>query len=793
MIDPACYDFFMRGSVIIMLSLISLGADAAEPTASIEGTISEGGVGVAGALVAAIASQSQDAAATTRSDAQGRFRIGALAPGKYGVTATAAGHTAGFTLDVAVAAGGTTHADVKLGGEAIEVAGAIVDDLTGQPLAEAKLRAARESDVEGDLFAIDVVKGNYRALLPRAKYSLIARAPGHAVQQQAVGGDGGVPAATLRLERTWPAGPAPTEVVDWMRTRAVALKGVEAGQETTDLQPLAAALGDARILGLGEATHGTREFFQLKHRLLEWLVSERGFTVFAIEATMPEAFDINQYVLTGRGDPQKALAGLYFWTWDTEEVLDLVRWMRKWNENPKHPKVKFYGFDMHIAPRAAQVALTYLARVAPAESSPFATALAPLANSVDVRTVAAMAPAEQQALSKSAAELVARFDAERTAWTARSSAESWAIARQHARILEQYLEVTRLGQSPRVGEARDRAMAENIGWIAEHEGPQSKVVVWAHDFHVSYGSAAWQSMGQFLRTRFGKSYLNVGFSFDHGGFRSGDRQERERVHPFTVAALPPGSFDATLNATGLPRFLLDLRAPPSGVVQDWLSAQHGKREITESYNPKGPLAATGLQGVPGREFDLIAFVAETTAARGLPEGNGGDRTVLPEPANLGFEELDGDKARGWITSPLLAAFGYSVSPKAGNAFAGSRCALVKRLPGPRYGEAAGEFQEQIDAKQYRGKRVRLTAAVRAKVAKGSSARLVLQSRSFGLGPAATMRANPIVAAKWQTYSIELDVPANAATLSFGGALIGDGEACFDDFRLEAQSPAAPGK
>ncbi len=95
-------------------------------------------------------------------------------------------------------------------------------------------------------------------------------------------------------------------------------------------------------------------------------------------------------------------------------------------------------------------------------------------------------------------------------------------------------------------------------------------------------------MGQFLRTRWGKAYLNVGFAFDHGDFRSGDRQDSDRVHPFTVGPLPPGSFDATLNATGLPRFILDLRTPPAGVVTDWLSAQHGKREVTESFNPKWP-------------------------------------------------------------------------------------------------------------------------------------------------------------------------------------------------------------
>src|SRR4030095_12206728 len=128
------------------------------------------------------------------------------------------------------------------------------------------------------------------------------------------------------------------------------LNTVIAGQGFGDMQPLKHLVREARLVSLGEATHGTREFFQLKHRILEFLVSEMGFTVFAIEASMPEAFDINRYILTGEGDPEKALAGLYFWTWNTAEVLGMIRWMRRYNADPNHTaKVKFYGFDMQSA------------------------------------------------------------------------------------------------------------------------------------------------------------------------------------------------------------------------------------------------------------------------------------------------------------------------------------------------------------------------------------------------------------------------------------------------------------
>jgi erythromycin esterase len=96
-----------------------------------------------------------------------------------------------------------------------------------------------------------------------------------------------------------------------------------------DLRPLQSTILNARIVAMGEATHGTHEFFQLKHRMLEFLVERMGFTVFGIEANWPESLAINDYVLNGNGDPAEALAGLYFWTWNTKEVLDMIQWMRR--------------------------------------------------------------------------------------------------------------------------------------------------------------------------------------------------------------------------------------------------------------------------------------------------------------------------------------------------------------------------------------------------------------------------------------------------------------------------------
>ena len=154
------------------------------------------------------------------------------------------------------------------------------------------------------------------------------------------------------------------ERVVWLREHAVPFTTTEAGHDFTDLEPLKAIIGDARIVALGEGTHGTREFFQMKHRLLEFLASEMGFTLFSIEASTPEAYALDAYVLGGPGDPKALIGGMYFWTWNTEEVLAMVEWMRAFNATGKGP-LHFTGFDMQTPDVAMEVVTGFLEGVDP--------------------------------------------------------------------------------------------------------------------------------------------------------------------------------------------------------------------------------------------------------------------------------------------------------------------------------------------------------------------------------------------------------------------------------------------
>ncbi|MBU7024169.1 MAG: erythromycin esterase family protein [Theionarchaea archaeon] len=139
----------------------------------------------------------------------------------------------------------------------------------------------------------------------------------------------------------------PQNFNELLQRNAIPFTTTEPGSGFEDLMPLKEVIGDARIVALGEATHGTHEFFEMKHRLTEFLVEEMGFTIFAMEAGCGECTAIDGYVRTGRGDPKVLLRNTNYWVWNTEEVLTMIQWMRQHNESSDSAaQVNFFGFDM---------------------------------------------------------------------------------------------------------------------------------------------------------------------------------------------------------------------------------------------------------------------------------------------------------------------------------------------------------------------------------------------------------------------------------------------------------------
>lgn len=582
----------------------------------------------------------------------------------------------------------------------------------------------------------------------------------------------------------------------WLAANAIRLDTVEPGQGFADMQPLKKIIGKARIVSLGEATHGTREFFQLKHRMLEFLVNEMGFNLFAIEATMPESFDINEYVLTGKGDPAKALAGIYFWTWDTEEVLEMIQWMRRYNTDPKHTrKVKFYGFDMQSAARAAKVTLAYLRRVDPQQAEMVEKELGILANPYTEPEFIRLAKEKKAAATETIKAVLSNFDNRKQDYIKRSSADDWIIARQHAQVLAQNIDL-QSGDffSPAQFSVRDRSMAENIRWILDHEGPDAKVVVWAHNGHVAtQNQSGIDWMGSHLRRMFGSDMVVFGFAFNQGGFQAIEMPfpSERGLRPFNVAPAPEGSLDAMLASAGLQAAAIDLRAlPKDGFVAKWFGEPRATRSIGAGYGEQLATNFLNTQVTP-KIYDALLFVEKTTAARPVSKDDGpGPQQKLSAPSNTDFENSEADKPpTDWQVQPKLRRYDFQIVTSEERPHSGKRCAMISRLPGKHYGEVIGSFGQRLDATVYRGKKIRLRAAARADVSgTGNLSWLRLSISRKGFGPQATafdsVDKYPVTAVEWRVYEIVADVPQDADSISYGLVLVGDGKAWLDSVSVE---------
>lgn len=407
--------------------------------------------------------------------------------------------------------------------------------------------------------------------------------------------------------------------LDWLRANAVPFGTTAPGGSAADLAPLGQMIGDARIVGLGEGTHGSREFFEMKHRVTEYLVRARGFRVFAIEATWAEANRINRYVHTGEGDPAVLLSNLYFWTWNTQEVLDLILWMRAYNQTvPDDQEVSFYGFDLQY-PRVAMADVeAYLDRADPVAADS-ARRYYSCYHQYEDRLAAAFPnyaqlSAEIRASCRAGVTAAYALVQRRAdALVAASSRAEYETALRAARIVVQNED---LRANPAQGTAkRDQYMAENVEWLATVAHPQAKLVLWAHNAHVSRWGPF---MGTHLAERYGAGYVPVGFSFHRGRFNA--VQQGVGLVPHDAPAALDESYEHQFERLGHARFMVDLRPLRTGgapAEAAWLLGPRPFRMIGAGYVPSQPGNVYGDHQLPA-EYDIMIHLSQTTATRLLP-------------------------------------------------------------------------------------------------------------------------------------------------------------------------------
>lgn len=379
--------------------------------------------------------------------------------------------------------------------------------------------------------------------------------------------------------------PPTLEEIAWLKKHLIPLKSIEPDTDATDLAPLKDLIGDAKMIALGEVTHGSREIFQMKHRLIQYLAQEIGIDIFSIEANMPEAYQLNPYVHGEAGDPKQLLKGMYFWTWQTEEVLALVEWMRSYNQSAS---MDFTGFDMQYY----KGPIKELKKALPEYNTLFDELKEQLdtVREANKKNWGKIELTEQQKAFFSekigkARELIDQTQLPKTK-------KEWLI--QNTRIIEQYLEMSYRN--------RDKYMAENLMWIHQ-QNPKARMAVWAHNGHIQKSD---QRMGSYLSKELGKDYFTIGFTFYEGAYTA--KGADYGVNSYDAQTAFPGTYEHFFATADEPIFLLDLRTiPKDDPACAWIYQNLEFRHTGAVKTPRA-FSPTALYD----DFDLLIFIKKST-------------------------------------------------------------------------------------------------------------------------------------------------------------------------------------
>ncbi|WP_281900362.1 erythromycin esterase family protein [Phytohabitans aurantiacus] len=392
------------------------------------------------------------------------------------------------------------------------------------------------------------------------------------------------------------------------------LRSMEPHGDLRDLRPLGGMVGDATVVGLGEATHNSREFFTMKHRVFRYLVEEKGFTTFALETGWSGGIRLNEYVLYGKGDPDQIMReefqGAYQF-WRTTEYRELIAWMRDYNAR-YGPRLQFMGNDLGYAgPELFDRVTGYVREHHPSLLPQFQDAYRDVRPATDAGTWMATYPGRPLAQRQASAAKAQRALDALAAVSPGTSRHMWTV--QHARAIAQVatLYAFDLDDPAQVALAmryRDQVMADNTAWWHEQTG--AKILLSAHNAHVGYVSADPEQyprmQGAFLRDRMGARYVSIGFTFDSGSFNAQD--ENDQMGTFTVGPAAPGSNEYTLDKVRPRDYLLDMRGV-TAQARAWLREPRPTRSIGTGWPESDKLISLG------KTYDILIHRHHVRAAR----------------------------------------------------------------------------------------------------------------------------------------------------------------------------------
>jgi len=408
--------------------------------------------------------------------------------------------------------------------------------------------------------------------------------------------------------------------------------------EVANLNPLLERIGSARIVLLGEATHGTSEFYRMRARITRDLVVEKGFSFVAIEGDWPDAARVDHYVRHFNYPPSEwtAFARFPTWMWRNAEFRELVDWLRKHNGTvSRERRVAFHGLDLYSLYDSIRSVLAYLDEIDP-ESAKIAR-----------ERYACLTPWQRDPVTYGHAALSGRFPiceadvvrnltdllAKRCAY-AEHDGDRFLDAAQNARLVanaEKYYRIMYYG-SRASWNLRDTHMFETLENLLAHHGPDSKAVVWAHNSHIGNSQATEMAargeynLGQLCRRAYGAQVYLVGFGTHSGTVAAasdwGGPMEIKRLRPSLS-----GSYEQLCHLTGHAHFLLGLRGRDDLSGPNALGKERLQRAVGVIYRPETELASHYFRTELPRQFDEYVWFDNTHAIapldtaelKGLPD------------------------------------------------------------------------------------------------------------------------------------------------------------------------------
>jgi len=358
---------------------------------------------------------------------------------------------------------------------------------------------------------------------------------------------------------------------------------------------------EVQIIGFGEASHGQRSFFEHKINSFKWLVENEGYKIFALEAGFSEALKINQYILYGQGSAKESLINLNYGVWQIEEFVELIEWMRAYNMNKSSEvQIKFYGFDCQMS----KGSVDYLKSVSHIIGYNFNyEELSLLEDLLQLQRI------RDKQLAQRIYPLLSNFI---TSFATRISDSDQDTTFKKTSLtvlnnLKYFCDTERNGENQN-GLNRARFMADNVQHIFEIEGNNIKMVLSAHNGHITANPRE-KDMGYWLKLNLGTKYYAIGYEFNEGKILGFDIVDEEVIfRELTITPAAKGTMGNLLSNFVGKDCLLDL----SGSKPDWFFKKQTVSDIMGCFGQKGCMGRYTKINL-ALSYDGIVYIEYTEA------------------------------------------------------------------------------------------------------------------------------------------------------------------------------------